>query len=157
MSRRRGTRRLATWAGVEVCTLLALYLLGYHVRIVPLTLALTLGLAVVWLVGELVVDDPAPWAVDRRSGSGSVTNDVRLATYVRVLEDHRAARVPSGALRDRLAAVAAARLEAHHGLRLDDPRSAGLLGQPLAEVATGPVRRLTPAEIDACITRIEEL
>jgi hypothetical protein len=42
-------------------------------------------------------------------------------------------------------------------VRRDDPRAAELLGPELVAVLTGPVRRLSPADIDRCLTRIEEL
>ncbi len=77
--------------------------------------------------------------------------------YVALLESHRSSRLPDHALRDRLVVLTDQVLRQRYGLRRDDPAVAELLGPELTAVLTGPARRLEPAEIDRCLTRIEEL
>ena len=90
-------------------------------------------------------------------GPAAAGMDHGFASYLRVLEGHLTVDVPDNVLRDRLAGLARLRLEQRHGLRLGDPRADELLGPELTAVLTGPPRRLSRAEIDRCVPRIEEL
>ena len=81
--------------------------------------------------------EPAPlWAAEPVQPVVPEGADARLAAYVRLVEDHLTSRTPDGALRDRLVTLS---------------------GQRLAEELGGPPRRLSPAQIDDYLRRIEEL
>jgi hypothetical protein len=84
-------------------------------------------------------------------------SDVRLAAYVRLVENHLTARTPDHGLRDRLGALCDERLERRRGLRRTDPAARGLLGGDLLRYLEGPPRRLSRDEIDDYLRRIEEL
>jgi len=104
----------------------------------PLRLALLVGLCVAAL-GLLrdSLGEPAPlWAAEPVQPVVPEGADARLAAYVRLVEDHLTSRTPDGALRDRL-------------VTLSDQR--------LAEELAGPPRRLSPAQIDDYLRRIEDL
>jgi hypothetical protein len=116
----------------------AAVLLEFGPRPVPYVVMVAIVLTLVWLVLD-TVDAPAahwrpalPTAGDR---ADEATSDLRILT------GHVQASVPSGALRERLVALARAR----------DPDLAEALRDEL-----DPVRRLSPAEIDRILTRIEE-
>jgi hypothetical protein len=83
--------------------------------------------------------------------------DQGFSSYLHAIEHHLTVDVPDGALRDRLARLAALRLEQRHGVVLGDPRADDLLGPELVDVLSGPPRRLSRAEIDRCVRRMEEL
>jgi len=104
----------------------------------PLRLALLVGLCVAAL-GLLrdSLGEPAPlWAAEPVQPVVPEGADARLAAYVRLVEDHLTSRTPDGALRDRLVTLS---------------------GQRLAEELGGPPRRLSPAQIDDYLRRIEDL
>ena len=71
-------------------------------------------------------------------------DDGEESSYSRILQGHLDSRDPGPALRDRLVALA----------RTRDP---GLTDPDLRDLAQGPVRRLSPEEIDHYLTRIEAL
>lgn len=150
------------WRGASSLLLLgAVAVVLRLLRIEPDPLRLTLGVllvvAVGWLVADTLALDAPSWQVSGREAGWSAGGDARLTTHTRVLEDHLAARDPGPALRDRLAALAAQRLALHHGLSLADLRASELLGADVVDALTGPVRRLQRAEVDRCLSRIEEL
>jgi hypothetical protein len=125
----------------------------------PLRVALLVAMCVGVL--GLVLDalsDPAPaWDLEPERPSVREGSDARLGLYVGLIEAHLAARTDDAALRERLRTLTDQVLTQRHGVRRDDPRAAELLGPELVAVLTGPVRRLSPADIDRCLTRIEEL
>ena len=83
--------------------------------------------------------------------------DVRTSTYVRVLESNRSAATAEPALRERLRTLTAQTLAVRHGVRPDDPAARAHVGPRLAAVLDGPARRLSVAELDACLDEIEGL
>jgi hypothetical protein len=83
--------------------------------------------------------------------------DARLAMYTRALSGHLDARTVDPVLRDRLADLAAARLRQRHGVGLRDPAAEDLLGSEVADLLTGPPRRLARGEIETAVRRIEGL
>jgi hypothetical protein len=125
----------------------------------PVRLALLVGTctAVLGLVLDAMADNGPSWDVPVERPSLLEGGDPRLAQYVGLLEAHESARVEDRALRDRLGMVVSGVLAQKHGLSRDDPRAAELLGPELTQVLEGPPRRLTRAEVDRCLTRIEEL
>jgi hypothetical protein len=125
----------------------------------PLLLGLTVALAAGFLGLTLVGlrNESAYWDVDATTLSALSGHDARFAATVRVVDGHLHAREPDGILRDRLSLLADRTLTLRHGIGLDDPRAADLLGPAVMAVLRGPVRRLAVHEIDATLTRIEEL
>ena len=125
----------------------------------PLLLALTVALAAGFIGLTLVGlrNESAFWDVDSTTLSAQSGHDARFAATVRVVDGHLHAREPDGILRDRLSLLADRTLTLRHGIGLDDPRAADLLGPAVMAVLRGPVRRLAVNEIDATLTRIEEL
>lgn len=83
--------------------------------------------------------------------------DERTATYLRLLESSRSARHPDPALRDRLAALAELVLQVRYAEAWGSPAARSRLGEDLWRMLTGPERRLSAAELDRCLSRIEEL
>lgn len=157
MSRRGFWWRLG---GATILTVV-LYVVFSLMEFEPHALPLTLVVVVAVVGGGLFVDglgvDGQSWAVDVERWTTQPGRDRRFAQDLRIIAGHLTARTPEPALRDRLAELATRRLEQRHRLGRDDPRAAGLLGPDLTTVLNGPPRRLTRAEIDRCVRRIEEL
>ena len=93
---------------------------------------------VVWLVLDTVDAPAARWLPSLRPSGDRVDE---ATSDLRILSSHAQASTPSPTVRDRLVALARAR----------DPALAETLHHELATV-----RRLSPAEIDRILTRIEE-
>jgi hypothetical protein len=92
--------------------------------------------------------------------STDAAQDGRLRTLERIVTGHLEAREPSGMLAAQLRGLAERRLALRHGVRLDaEPdRAAALLGpEVLALLETRPPRRLSLAQIDDVLRRIEEV
>lgn len=125
----------------------------------PLRLAalVACGVAVLGLLGDALADAEPSWDVPVDVPSLRERGDPRLRHYVGLIDAHLAARNPDPALRDRLRLLAAQVLAQRHALALDDARARDLVPPELAAVIDGPPRRLAPAEIDRCLTQIEEL
>lgn len=102
-----------------------------------LRLALLVGVCVaaVGLLRDSMGDAGADWAASPVPPVVPPGSDLRLGAYVRLIEDHLTSRNPDGGLRDRLVTLS---------------------GGTLAEDLAGPPRRLTRAEIDDYLRRIEE-
>lgn len=157
MSGRRWWRRAAAglivFAGLEI----GLGLAGVGPEPLRLALLVATSVGVLGLALD-ALSDPAPaWDLEPERPSARDSGDPRLSLYVNLIEAHLAARSDDTALRDRLRSLADQVLRQRHGVRREDPRAADLLGPELTAVLTGPVRRLSPADIDRCLTRIEEL
>jgi hypothetical protein len=124
---------------------------------VRLALLVATCVAVLGLVVDALSDGGVSWEVEVERPSARERGDQRLAAYLRLLEAHEAARSPDPALRDRLRELTDRVLTQRHGLTRTDPRAVELLGADVLAVLDGPPRRLPPAEVDHCLTRIEEL
>jgi hypothetical protein len=114
-------------------------LLDFGPRPVPYVVMAAVVLTLIWLVFDTVEAEPAQWVPSLPSLSDRVDE---ATSDLRVLTSHQQAKAPSEAVRDRLVALARAR----------DPVLADTLRAEL-----DPVRRLSPAEIDRILTRIEEV
>jgi hypothetical protein len=123
----------------------------------PLLLLVGFTTSVFALVNVGTVSDPPDWSVESVQAVSASGQDSRLGMYTRAISGHLDARVPDHTLRNRLAALADRRLHQHHAIRLRDPEATDLLGAEVAAILTGPPRRLSRDEIDACVRRIEEL
>ena len=135
-----------------------LLLLDFDPDPVRLVLLVLVCLAAAALFVDAFGGDEGSWGVESATHwAAQPGRDHAFAAYMRLIESHLTVDVPDGVLRDRLAAVADQRLEQRHSLRLGDPRADDLLGPELVAVVMEPPRRLSRAEIDRCVTRIEEL
>lgn len=117
----------------------AAVLLRFGPQPVPYATMVAIVLTLAWLVLDTVDAPPARWSPPLPSAGdrvGEATADLRI------LSSHAQASSPSSAVRDRLVSLARAR----------DPALADALLHELA-----PEGRLSPAEIDRILTRIEEL
>jgi hypothetical protein len=125
----------------------------------PLRLALLVATctAILGLVHDALEGAEPSWHVEVERSSVRDSGDPRLVRYVAVLEAHQSSRSSDHALRDRLAVITDQVLHQRHGLGRHDPAAAAILGPELTDVLTGPPRRLTRAQIDRCLTIIEEL
>ena len=161
------TRR--SWWGIAGVVLVAgvtwlvLELLDFEPDPVRLPLLVALVVAVVQLLsGALGTEEPVLrlWAIDVEHSLRPAGQDARLSYLVQVLTQHQVARHPDGRLVECLAELADRRLLQRHGVRRkEEPeRTAELLGPDLSRVLTeAPGRRLSPAEIDRHLQRIEAL
>jgi len=134
-----------------------LYALGVDPRPGPLLLLVALVMAVLALVNINVTSDGPSWEVHPSQPVNEPGQDARLAMYTRVISGHLDARTIDPGLRDRLAELASARLRQRHGVGLRDPVATDLLGREVADLLTGPARRLARAEIETAVRRIEGL
>jgi len=149
------------WLGVTALAFGAAWLLLIALDVGPrpgrLLLLVALGTAVLALVNLSVVSEAPDWSVDTVQPVVAPGQDTRLAMYSRVIAGHLDSRDVDSTLRDRLAALAAVRLRQRRGLGLHDPEARALLGNAVADMLTGPPRRLSRDQIDTCVQRIEEL
>ena len=99
---------------------------------------MTVVLTLVWLVLDTVDAPPAEW-VSRLPPPADRAHEA--TSDLRILSSHVQASSPTSAVHDRLVALA----------RTRDPALAEALHHEI-----GPARRLSPAEIDRILTRIEE-
>jgi hypothetical protein len=124
---------------------------------VRLALLVATCVGVLGLVLDTLSEGGPSWTVEVERPSVREGGDPRLSRYVNLIEAHLTARSADGALRDRLATLTDQVLRQRYGVHRADPRGETLVGPDLAAVLDGPVRRLSPADIDHCLTRIEEL
>jgi hypothetical protein len=150
---RRAAGGAAAFAALEVL----LQLTGTDPDPLRLALLVAIGVGVLGLVRDALAVGTVSGDVDVETRSGRPGGDPRLSLYVNLLEAHRVARSHDPAVRDRLGGLADQVLRQRYGVPRADPRASELLGPELVAVLDGPARRLTPAEIDRCLTRIEEL
>ncbi len=125
----------------------------------PLRLALVVAVALSmgWLLFDGVPDSAPNWRVEVVRTVHPPGHDTRTTLFLRLIESHLTARQPDSALRDRLGEAAERALRLRHGLSRADPGADELLGPALLGLLDGPPRRLKTAEIDAAMTRIEDL
>ncbi|WP_374455562.1 hypothetical protein [Nocardioides sp.] len=109
---------------------------------VPFAVMMAVVLTLVWMVYDILDDEPAHWV----PSLPPVGDRVDQATSdLRILSSHVQASVPTEAVRERLVALARGR----------DPDLADALRRELGG-PHDPARRLSPAEIDRILTRIED-
>ena len=149
--------RLAGAALMTVGLYVLFLVLEFEPHALPLALLVAVSVAAVGLVVDGLGTGDQSWTVEITRPATPPGQDPQFSRYLRTIESHLTAQTPEPALRDRLGELAARRLEQRHGVRRDDPRADVLLGPDLTAVLDGPPRRLTRAEIDRCVRRIEEL
>jgi hypothetical protein len=116
--------------------------------------------AVVVLVSLVLDAGPGPvpsWGVDDHHLGDQHRRDPRTAANLRILQHHLAMDRVDSALRDRLGGLAEQVLWVRHGERPETARAYDLMGPELTRVVLDPPRRLSRAEIERCIHRIETL
>jgi hypothetical protein len=150
-------RWLAATAVVYAVFWVLLYALDLDPRPGPLLLLVALVMAVFALVNINVTSAGPSWEVHPSQPVNEPGQDARLAMYTRVLSGHLDAKGVDPGLRDRLAELASARLRQRHGVGLRDPAATDLLGSQVADLLTGPPRRLARGEIETAVRRIEGL
>ncbi len=134
-----------------------LALMGSTWHFWPLLLLVAFSTSVMALVDTGTVNDGPDWTVDTTQAVAPAGQDSRLGMYTRAIAGHLDAREPDHTLRDRLADLADRRLRQRRGVALGHPTAAEVLGAEAVAVLTGPARRLSRAEIDRTVRRIEEL
>ena len=154
----RGLRqRVALAVGLFVVLYVVFRIVDFEPHALPLLLVVLVGVAGLGLVVDALGGSGPSWTVDMARPATPPGQDPRFSLHLRTLEHHRTAATPDAGLRDRLAALAALRLEQRYGITGPDPRRAELLGPDLTAVLDGPPRRLGKQELARCLTRIEEL
>lgn len=153
----RGRWRAIGAVAAAAVLYVVLRLLDFDPDPLRLTLLVLVCLAASALFMDAFGGDEQGWDVAAVKWAPQPGLDHGFASYLRVLEGHLTVDVPDGVLRDRLAGLARLRLNERHGVTFTDPRADELLGPELTDVLTGPPRRLSRAEIDRCVRRIEEL
>ncbi len=156
------TVRAVAWRVAAASVLFAvlyvvLDLAHFEPRALPLLLLVVVGVAALGLVVDGLDAEGPGWTVDMVRWAAPPGQDHRMAMYLRTIEGHLTAATPDATLRDRLAALAALRLEQRHGVVGPGARRDALLGPDVTAVLDGPVHRLSRAEITRCVQRIEEL
>ena len=136
---REWRRRLLGGAVLGAIGYVAAVLLAFEPQPLAYVAMVVIVCTVAWLVVD-TLDAPAARWVSAMPPSGDRVDEA--TSDVRILSSHQQAREPSEALRDRLLALARGR----------DPDLADALHREL-----GTVRRLSPAEIDRILTRIEDV
>ena len=135
---RRWRTRLLGGLAVGVVAYAVSAWLDFDPQPVPFAVMTAVVLTLAWLLLDTVDLAPARW----RSALPPRSDRVDEATSdLRILSSHQQASQPSDAVRDRLVALARAR----------DPALADALHDEIE-----PHHRLSPAEIDRILTRIEE-
>lgn len=130
---------------------------GTDTDVVRLVLLVVLAV----LVGGLALDslgEPSPvWRSQTARPTVPRGQDLRTTRYLSLLESHLDARYPDQGVRDRLCRLADVTLSARHGVSVASERGAELLGAELNAIVHEPPRRLTRAEIERSVQRIESL
>lgn len=155
--RRRWARRVVVFALLFGAADVALVLLDFAPDQLRLLLLTALGFAVAVLLLDALADDSPGWRDETVLPMTVPGNDHRLGAFVRLIESHLTSATPTAALRDRLADLCDERLQRAHSLTRQDPAAEDLLGHDLLRDLAGPVRRLSRAEIDRHLERIENL
>lgn len=122
-----------------------------------LGLLVALGFASLGLVLDALADTGPSWAVSAVRPPSLVGQDPRLARHLNLIESHLTARTPDGALQDRLTQLADLVLRQRHGVDHRSPAGIELLGPEVTTLLTGAPGRLSRADIERCVSRIEEL
>lgn len=155
------TRRWGWRAGLTLAIFAGLQVGGSRLDLDPDPVRLLLVVALVAGLSGLLLDalpDLTPaWEVDVMHMPLTRGADQRTGFYVRLLDSHLKARTPDELVRDRLATLAEQTLRLRHDETLGTRRARDLLGPAVTRVIDAPPRRLSRAEIERCITRIEEL
>lgn len=137
----RGWRGRVGWVlGLGALGWVAAELLRFEPEPLPYVLLVAVVAALAWLVLDTTDTEPAQWAPPSPTRGDRVDE---ATSDLRVLTSHQQASSPSEAVRERLLALARGR----------DPA----LAERLHEELGGPARRLSPAEIDRILTRIEDV
>ncbi|CAN5385383.1 hypothetical protein BH09ACT12_BH09ACT12_23750 [soil metagenome] len=154
---RRARHRMAAAVAAGVVVYVAAALLQFEPELVAVLLITALALAVVALLRESVNPFAPQWYPSAGSDPRTRGRDDATFADLRLLESHQTARHPDHHLQRRLGVLADRSLRATHGVGLASDEGRAHLGTQVAELLDGPVRRLSPRDIDLCLRTIEEL
>lgn len=155
---RRWAWRGALAAGLGVALWVAAAATDLQPHPVPLLLLTALVVAVSGLVTDsLTTTGQAGWVPHTPVDPRTRARDARTSSHLHLLQTHVHGKQADVDLPRRLAELAEDRLQARHALSADSSRGRELLGPLLAQLADGAPRRLSVAEIDQCMNRIEAL
>lgn len=157
---RRWVGRVGAAGAQVVVVALVLQVAGFEPDLARVLLIGAVCAAAAWVTLDVLVDAGPGWQVEVEPPVAEPAADTRLSTYRRVLDSHlQGARAEPAdpAVLDALARLARRALMQRHHLQWDDPRAAERLHPDLrAMLGAGP-RRLGVAEIDRCLSHIEEI
>lgn len=154
--RRRWLVRVGGLALLVVALYTGFAVFDYQPRLLPLALLTTVCVAAGWLAVDVLGDLGPSWDVAPLVHVVPPGEDARLGTNLRIVEGHVTSTTPDGALQRRLRQLVDLQL-GRHGLTVDDPRAAELIGAELLSVLEDPPRRLRVEEIERQVRRIEEM
>lgn len=155
--RRRWLWRLATFGLLLAVADITLGLFKFAPDHLRLALLMALGFMAALLLLDALADDAPRWRDEPVRPMLAPGGDHRLGGFVRLVEGHLTADTPDSALRDRLASLCDERLARKHGLTRHDVGAEALLGSDLLHDLSGPVRRLSRADVGRYLERIENL
>ncbi len=155
--RLRWTVRVAGLGVLVAALYVGFAIFDYQPRLVPLALLATVCVATIWLAIDTLGDLGPSWDVPPLVHVVPPGEDAWLGANLRIVESHVTSTTPDGALRQRLGRLADQRLSQRHGLSVDDPRAAELIGPELLSVLDDAPRRLRVEEIERLVRRIEEM
>lgn len=155
-------KRIALAFGLWLTTAAAAWVLGNQPDPLLLALMIGVGAVLVWLYLDVSADvEVSQWPGMTEEPVRPPGQDPRLERLQRILTQHQSAHDVGDALQRVLTDLAEHRLVAHHGVSLlaDPDRAAEILGPELTSVATQrpPYPRLSAAQVDVLLTRIEAL
>jgi hypothetical protein len=154
----RAAAAFAVWLGAG----LAAWLIGAEPHPGLLALVVAVLAAALWLLLDLSgSSEPVRWPMPAEAPVRAPGEDPRLERLHRMLVQHQAAHDVGEALHRELARLADQRLLLHHGVTREavPERAVELLGPELSRVLAQrpPYPRLTTAQVDVLLQRIEEL
>lgn len=156
----RGRIALTFLVWLVVCVVTSLFGAHPSYGLVALVVVAVAAVLLLFLDASAGVD-PTSWRLPDSEPVRRPGEDPRLTLLTRAVHAHLDSREVTGQLHQHLMALVDQRLVSHHGvsLRVDPERAAALMGPELARFAsaTAPYPRLTTAQVDVLVDRIEEL
>lgn len=143
--------------GAVLLLLLPLTWLDFDPDPLRLALVVSLSLLAYWTILDALLEPAPPWWVHRANQVTPVGADQRLGRYANIVEDHLTAQRPNEAVRFQLTRLASSAVWQHHGLTLDDPRVADVLGDQVLSMLRTPDRPFTLAELQQVVSALEGL
>lgn len=153
---RRWLLRLVAAVAVAVVILIGAQALDFEPDLTVVGLLSAGAVLVGWALIDLDVATRPEWRLPSQEHLVPPGEDAGTASWSRLIEGHLTARAGDESLRERLGRLTDQRLR-RRGLERHMDQATELMGPVLTAALSGPVRRLTPDEIDICVERIERL